>query len=191
METTREPYEFLVRWVPAGLQENQYAGTIQAQVNFAFVTRDGETVVQWTPDQKGPYPVAISGESGIDLADIFPTLNSASVVAATEAQAALSQAQLDLSAALDRIAGFEAATPTSSGALSVSRMQAILALHDAGLLENVEAIIAQADPRTQLAWNTATEFTRTSPTINALWQALGKANEELDDLFATAKQIEV
>lgn len=184
METVREPYEFLVRWIPSGVPENQYQGTMQAQINFAYVTRDGDAVVQWTPDSKGPYPVAISGENGIDLIDIFPSLNSAALIANANAQAALSQA-------LARIKELEAYVPPPSAAMSVSRMQAILALHDADLLSSVEQIIAQADPRTQLAWNTATEFSRTSPTIAALWQALGKTSEELDALFAAAKLIEV
>jgi len=185
METTREPYEFLVRWIPSGVPENQYQGTMQAQINFAYVTRDDAgVVVQWTPDSKGPYPVAISGENGIDLIDIFPSLNSAALIASANAQAALSQA-------LARIEELEAYVPPTSTVLSVSRMQSILALHDADLLSSVEQIIAQADPRTQLAWNTATEFSRTSPTIAALWQALGKTSEELDALFVAAKQIEV
>lgn len=82
MITTREPYELLVRWVPAGVPENQYAGTVQAQINFAFVVRDdSDAVVSWTPDPKGPFPVALSGNNGIALSDFMPQLNSTTLEA--------------------------------------------------------------------------------------------------------------
>lgn len=220
METTREPYELLVRWVPAGA-ESQYAGTVQAQINFAFVVRDGETVVSWTPDPKGPFHVALTGADGIPLADIIPSLNAASLASLSQKTAELSalaiekdtalsaereqkadalnaaqQALTTLAAAKKQITDLEAqitalrADPPP-GIAPVSRMQALLALHDAGLLNAVNAIIAQADGRTRLAWETATTFHRSSPTIGALWAALGKTDAELDALFETARQIEV
>ena len=210
MQTTREPYEFLTRWVPAGVPDNQYAGTVQAQINFAYVARDGDTVVSWTPDPKGPFHVALTGEDGIPLTEIIPSLNAAALVdlaqktvalqhavdARAEADAARAAAAGELTAAQARIAELEAQvvalTPPPAPAIPpVSRMQALLALHDAGLLDAVNAIVAAADPRTRLAWETATDFHRTSPTIAALWAALGKTDAELDALFIAAKQIEV
>ena len=179
MQTVREPYEFLVRWVPAGVPENPYAGTVQAQINFAFVTRDDtNTVVSWNPDTKGPFPVALTGNDGIALSEIVPNLNAATLEALAAAQAEIS--------ALNN-----ATTTQQTPTVSVSRMQAILALHDAGLLDQVNALIAQSDIRTKLAWETATDFHRTSPTITALWSALGKTEQELDALFTAAKLIEV
>jgi len=86
METVREPYEFLVRWIPAGVKENQYAGTVQAQVSFAYVARDGEEVIFWSPDQKGPFHVAISGDDGVPLDKIFPSLNTATLEALAAAR---------------------------------------------------------------------------------------------------------
>ena len=74
----------------------------------------------------------------------------------------------------------------------VSRFQARMALHGAGLMTAVEAIMA--NPQTPLlareAWANALEFRRDSPTIAALSGALGLTNARLDDLFIAAAQIE-
>lgn len=239
METTREPYEFLVRWIPVGVPDNQYAGTVQAQINFAFVTRDGEVVVSWTPDPKGPFHVALSGEDGIALSEIVPGLNAAALVQLQQTQAAkaaadnaLAQKETELAEALaaatqadadaaqsaqlaladaraahaaieaelaealelvaKRDAEIVALTPPPAPAFPpVSRMQAVLALHDAGLLERINEVIAAADARTRLAWETATDFHRSSPTIAALWQAIGGTPDQLDALFVAAQRIEV
>lgn len=71
-----------------------------------------------------------------------------------------------------------------------SRFQAKAALHLAGLLPAVEVAIAQADPVTQLAWAEAVEYRRNSPTILALAGALELTDEQVDNLFRTAMQIE-
>lgn len=75
---------------------------------------------------------------------------------------------------------------------SVTRFQARAALHLAGLLEQVEAMIA--DPATpvlaKLAWQDAQEFKRTSPTIAAMSAGLGLTEQQLDDLFTTAAGID-
>lgn len=74
----------------------------------------------------------------------------------------------------------------------VSRFQARAALYQAGLLEQVEAVMA--DPATDmlavLAWQDAQEFRRLSSTINALQPALGLTDTQLDDLFRQAATIE-
>lgn len=79
MEVTREPYELLVRWIPDGLPENQYAGTFQAQINFAMVVRENGVVTMWQPDPKGPFHVALDGGDGIKLDDFMPQLNAAAI----------------------------------------------------------------------------------------------------------------
>ena len=71
-----------------------------------------------------------------------------------------------------------------------SRFQAKAALHLAGLLPQVEAAIANADPLTQLAWAEAVEYSRHSPAILTLAGALELTDEQVDDLFRTAMQIE-
>ena len=72
----------------------------------------------------------------------------------------------------------------------VSRFQARAALHLAGLLPQVEAALAQADPLAQIAWADAQEFRRNSPTIAALAGAVGLDDAAIDALFRAARTIE-
>lgn len=74
----------------------------------------------------------------------------------------------------------------------VSRFQARAALHLAGLLPQVEALMAdpQTDTLARLAWTDAQEFRRTSPTLLAMASALSLTDEQLDQLFVTAAGIE-
>lgn len=74
----------------------------------------------------------------------------------------------------------------------VSRFQARAALHQSGLLDQVEALMSdpQTDPTSRLAWTHATEFRRSSPTIATLAGPLGLSDEQVDDLFRAAAQIE-
>lgn len=74
----------------------------------------------------------------------------------------------------------------------VSRFQARAALHLAGLLPQVEALMAdpQTDTLARLAWTDAQEFRRTSPTLLAMASALSLTDEQLDQLFITAAGIE-
>jgi len=71
----------------------------------------------------------------------------------------------------------------------VSAFQAQEAMARAGLLEDVEALIAAQDGTTRRAWALATEFRRDSPTIAALAGTLGLSDAEVDDLFLAASQI--
>ena len=75
--------------------------------------------------------------------------------------------------------------------ITVSRMQARMALYQAGLLSEVQAIVAQGDPLMQMAWAEAVEWKRSSPMINGLAQQLGLSAAQVDALFLTASQIEV
>lgn len=72
----------------------------------------------------------------------------------------------------------------------VSRFQARAILHIDGHLTTVEALISGADVLTQLAWQDAQEFRRTSPSILAIASALGWTDAYLDDLFIRASVIE-
>lgn len=72
----------------------------------------------------------------------------------------------------------------------VSRFQARAALHGAGLLSAVETAVANSDPITQLAWADALEFRRNSPTIAALAGIVGLTDEQIDNLFIAAGQIQ-
>lgn len=74
----------------------------------------------------------------------------------------------------------------------VTRFQALAALHIAGLLGQVEAMMADpgTDALTGLAWQNAQVFKRTSPMVLNMAQALGLSDQQLDDLFIAASQIE-
>jgi AraC-like DNA-binding protein len=74
----------------------------------------------------------------------------------------------------------------------VSRFQARAALHLAGLLDDVEAMMAlpETPALAKLAWADAQEFKRNSPTVLAMSSALGMTEAQLDDLFTAAAGIE-
>ena len=76
--------------------------------------------------------------------------------------------------------------------LIVSRFQAKAALLQAGLLDDVEAMMSdhQADPIAKLAWQDAIEFRRYSPALTGVATALGWTDAQLDQLFIAASQIE-
>lgn len=63
---------------------------------------------------------------------------------------------------------------------SISRFQARAALLSAGLLTDVEAAVAAADPFAQLAWAEAQEWRRDSPTLLALAHGIGLTEAEID-----------
>ena len=83
-----------------------------------------------------------------------------------------------------------AALQAERASMRVSRFQARAALLAAGLLADVEAAIADAEPLTQLAWAEAVEWKRNSPTIAAIGAALDLTDAQIDDLFRAAAQIE-
>jgi hypothetical protein len=81
-----------------------------------------------------------------------------------------------------------AAPPVPS---SISPAQARIALHNADLLDQVEAAVASAGIVTQIAWAQATAIERDSPTVAALSAALGLSDGQLDDLFTAGAAIRV
>lgn len=81
--------------------------------------------------------------------------------------------------------------PPASPVAAVSRFQAKAALLAAGLLPQVETLMAAASTPAvaKLAWAEALEFQRASPTIAAMATALGWSQQQLDDLFNAASRI--
>ena len=71
----------------------------------------------------------------------------------------------------------------------MSRFQALAALTNAGLYATAQAAVTAAGGITLLAWNNATQFDRTSPTIASLQGALGLTSAQVDALFIAAAQI--
>jgi len=82
-------------------------------------------------------------------------------------------------------------TPATPASTSISPLQARLALLAAGLLDQVEDIVASGDRSTQIAWNNATEFFPDSPLLLGMAQAIGLSQLELEDLFTYARTIRV
>lgn len=74
----------------------------------------------------------------------------------------------------------------------VSRFQGRAALREAGYRDQIDAIMADpaTDPLMVDAWNDAQEFRRSSSTVAAIGAVIGLTEEELDDLFKTAINIE-
>ena len=74
---------------------------------------------------------------------------------------------------------------------TVTRFQALAALHLAGHLPAVEAIMAapETDMMAKLAWVNALSFERSSPLLDGLAGTLGLTSQDLDDLFTAAAGI--
>lgn len=82
--------------------------------------------------------------------------------------------------------------PVPSVPQVVSRFQARAALLLAGLLDDVEALMAApgTPALAKLAWADAQEFKRNSPTVQAMAAAIGLTDAQLDELFTTAAGID-
>jgi len=74
--------------------------------------------------------------------------------------------------------------------VAVTRFQAKAAMLQAGLLSQVEALISEADPLTQLAWQEA-GFDRSSDLVASLGAQLGLSETEVDDLFIVAQGLSI
>jgi hypothetical protein len=78
------------------------------------------------------------------------------------------------------------APPAPPVPLSISPLQARRALLAAGLLDDVEAALAEAPRETQLAWEYAVEVRRDDPMLITVAAALGLSAEQVDALFLAA-----
>lgn len=72
---------------------------------------------------------------------------------------------------------------------TISIRQAKLALLQTGLLDDVEAAIAQADRAIQIEWEYAIEFKRDWPALISLASVIGLTDKQLDDLFILASNL--
>ena len=73
---------------------------------------------------------------------------------------------------------------------SVTPLQMRRALRQLNMRDAVEAAVAGADPDTKDAWEFATIIVRSDPIIAAMAAALGKTEQEVDDLFRLASTFE-
>ena len=76
--------------------------------------------------------------------------------------------------------------PPAPPVTQVSMRQARLALLAADLLDDVEAMIVQADRAVQIEWEYATVVDRASPLVEAIGTALNLTDVQIDALFADA-----
>lgn len=73
---------------------------------------------------------------------------------------------------------------------SVTRAQALMALYNAGKLEDLEAIIAAHPYRPVRIWfENANEWLRANPYVNLLGPELGLTDEGIDNLFIEAAKL--
>jgi len=68
----------------------------------------------------------------------------------------------------------------------VTMRQARLAIHNAGLLPTLDALIAAADMETQITWEASITVERNNPITLTLASALNLTDDQLDDLFIAA-----
>lgn len=71
----------------------------------------------------------------------------------------------------------------------VTMRQARLALLGAGLLDDVEAVIASAGREAQIEWEYASVVERSNPVIAAVQQQQGMTDAQIDDLFREAAKL--
>jgi hypothetical protein len=74
---------------------------------------------------------------------------------------------------------------------TVTRFQALAVLAAGGYLPTIRTYIATLDQNNvqRLAWENATDWERTSPTVNAIAAMLGLSDAQVDDLFIAAAQV--
>lgn len=77
-------------------------------------------------------------------------------------------------------------TAASTVPASVTPRQVRLLLLGRGLLDQVEAMIAQQDRATQITWDKALEFRRDDPLLLTLGANLGLTSEQIDQFFIAA-----
>lgn len=69
---------------------------------------------------------------------------------------------------------------------AITRAQGRLALHRAGLLEQVETVIAQADAESRIWYADAQEWQRNHPVVISMGAAVGLTAAQIDELFTVA-----
>lgn len=86
----------------------------------------------------------------------------------------------------------EASVEDLRAIMVVSRLQARAALRQAGLLDQVDAMIANGGDDLMIdAWASAVEFRRMSPMIITMGAALDLDDDDMDSLFIAAAAISV
>lgn len=102
-------------------------------------------------------------------------------------------ATFDVAALYDSLAAdpntLEYVAPPPVVPQSVTPRQVRLVLLAQGLLTSVEAMIAQQDEATRIAWQYASEFRRDDPLLLSLAASLNLTEQQLDDFFIAANTL--
>jgi hypothetical protein len=77
----------------------------------------------------------------------------------------------------------EPADPVENIVTSLTRRQFFRALYTLDLLDGVLAVVASASDEAKLDFENATTFERNDPVLIAMAYALGKTDEDIDNLF--------
>lgn len=72
---------------------------------------------------------------------------------------------------------------------SITKLQAVLAMHDAGLLTQIEKAVNTAGGTSLILWNHASLFFRNDPLMAKIATAAGLSSAQLDHLFVAASKI--
>jgi len=80
--------------------------------------------------------------------------------------------------------------PEPTASTRVTRFQIRAALHHEALLDAATTAAQNIGGVALIAWEDAATYTRRSPAIAEIADAIGMTESELDDLFAAAKEIE-
>lgn len=164
---TTRPYELLARFAADGTVAGVSVRTI--------------TTVDGRDFESDPQPL-----SGTDDPSFTSFAEQFAAAAATELAR--------VKAERDELAASLAATQAllndqNSVTRSITPRQAKLALYNAGLLDEVETLIARADRVVQIHYNESVVWLRNDPVLNGLASQLGMTSEQLDALFVRAAQL--
>ena len=100
--------------------------------------------------------------------------------------------QKERDATPEEVAEIEALkTATPPIPVQVNKFQAKVALLNAGLLDQVEALMIapETNPIAKLAWTEVSDFRRDSPILLAIASQLSLTDEQIDNLFVAASKI--
>jgi len=159
--------------------------------------RDGKTAGQYRTETNGrlddPVSIAVAGAEWAAFLSDFGQAQAAEIVALTaerdDAALALETQRATMQAEIDRLTALVPAPvdPTAVPA-KITRTQARLVLHRAGLLDEVLKVIESGGVEAQI-WYEANEWNRSSPILAGMAQALGFTDEQVDNLFRAAGAI--
>lgn len=150
---------------------------------------DGDIVLAVT--QEPAAPLTAQALAGVlpDRAALLAQVQ-ALTVERDAALASRAQAEQERDQLAAQVAAVQGAGASVDGVpVAVTRLQAKMALYSAGLLDDADAIIAQADGVTTLFWREAATFERSHPLIASLGAQLGLTSEDIDALFVAAAQL--